>query len=98
MSDRDLPLAEPGMEAYARRMMIDGITPEEFAARYAHTIASFAMDNFSYREPEVEAWVHRLGAILWGKPGTPRLADLRARYLTDAERQKIAEAEAEAEF
>lgn len=98
MTDRDLPLAEPGMEAYARRMMIDGITPEEFAARYAHTIASFSMDNFNYREPEVEFWVHRLGEILWGKPGAPRLADLRARYLTDAERQKIAEAEAESEF
>ena len=86
------------MEAYARRMMIDGITPEEFAARYAHTIEAFSMDNFSYREPEVEDWVHRLGAILWGRPGAPRLADLRARYLTDEERQRIAEAEASNEF
>jgi hypothetical protein len=98
MSDRELPLAEPGMEAYARRMMIDGIAPDEFAARYAHTIATFSMDNFSYREPEVEAWVHRLGAILWGKAGMPRLAELRARYLTDDERKKIAETEAEQEF
>jgi hypothetical protein len=98
MTDRDLPLAEPGMEAYARRMMIDGITPEEFAARYAHTIASFSMDNFRYREPEVDAWVHRLGDILWGRPDAPRLADLRVRYLTGAERRKIAEAEAEPEF
>jgi hypothetical protein len=86
------------MEAYARRMMIDGVTPDEFAARYAHTIATFSMDNFTYREPEVEAWVHRLGAILWGRPGMPRLSDLRAKYLTDDERRKIAEAEAEPEF
>jgi len=97
MADRDLPLAEPSMEAYARRMMIDGITPDEFAARYAHTIARFSMDNFSYREPEVEAWVHRLGAILWGRPDVPRLADLRAKYLTDEERRKVAEAEAESD-
>jgi hypothetical protein len=98
MSDRELPLAEPSMEAYARRMMIDGITPEEFAARYAHTIATFSMDNFTYREEEVEAWVHRLGAILWGKPGTPRLADLRARYLTADERQAIRQAEEGLEY
>lgn len=98
MADRELPLAEPGMEAYARRMMIDGVTPEEFAARYAHTIATFSMDNFGYREPEVEAWVHRLGDILWGRADAPRLADLRARYLTDDERKKIAESEAESEF
>jgi hypothetical protein len=98
MADRELSLAEPRMEAYARRMMIDGITPEEFAARYAHTIETFVMDNFSYREPEVEAWVHRLGAILWGRPDAPRLADLRVRYLTDEERRKIAEAEASTEL
>jgi len=97
MADRDLPLAEPSMEAYARRMMIDGVTADEFAARYAHTIVDFSMDNFSYREPEVEAWVHRLGAILWGRPGMPRLADLRAKYLTDEERRKIVEADAESD-
>jgi hypothetical protein len=98
MTDRHLPFADERMEAYARRMMVDGITPEEFAARYAHTIPTFSMDNFSYREPEVEAWIHQLGAILWNKPGAPKLADLRARYLTDEERRKIAEAEAESEF
>jgi len=92
------PLAEPGVDAQARRMMADGVSPEEYAARWGHTMAAFSMDEFSYREPEVEQWVHRLGAILFRRPGAPRLADLRERYLTENERQAIADQEAPGEL
>ncbi|HUL72058.1 MAG TPA: antibiotic biosynthesis monooxygenase [Vicinamibacterales bacterium] len=91
------PLAEPGVEAQARRMMADGVSPDEYAARWSHRMGTFSMDEFSYREPEVEAWVHRLGAILFRRPGAPRLADLRARYLTDDEREAIRDEEASGE-
>jgi heme-degrading monooxygenase HmoA len=90
--------ATPEMQARARRMMADGITPEEFAARWSHTMAAFSMDEFSYHEPEVEEWIHRLGAILFRRPGAPSLADLRARYLTDDERKAIEEEDASGEF
>jgi hypothetical protein len=98
MAEYDLPPAEPKMEAYARRMMADGITPGEFAARYSHTIVAFDMDKYRYSEPEVDDWIHQLGDILWGKPGSPRLEDLRIRYLTDEERRRIAEVERGQEF
>ncbi|MFI5178112.1 MAG: putative quinol monooxygenase [Vicinamibacterales bacterium] len=90
--------ATPEMAARARRMMADGVTPEEFAARWSHTIATFSMDEFTYTEPEVHEWIHRLGAILFRRPGAPNLTDLRARYLTADERQAIQDEEASGEF
>ena len=97
-SESARPLAAPDMEAQARRMMVDGITPDEYAARWSHTMASFSMDEFSYRDPDVHAWIHRLGAILFHRPGMPRLADLRARYLTADERTAIEEQESSREL
>lgn len=98
MPDDTLPLADPAMEAQARRMMIDGVSPDEFAARFGHTLGTFSMDQYRYRAPEVEQWVHRLGHILFQRPGSPRLADLRARYLTAEERQAIEDQKASGQF
>jgi len=98
MGDAKLPLASPEMEAQVRRMMMDGVSPEEYAARWSHTIAAFSMHGYRYQEPGVEQWVHRLGEILARLPGAPSLKDLRAKYLTAAERKAIEEEEASGEF
>ena len=91
----DLPLADPGREADARRMFPLDISPEEYAARHAHEWYCFSFDDFRYRDPAVERWIHRLGDILFRREGAPALDDLRARYLSDKERKAIEERQAE---
>lgn len=96
--ERDLPLAEPGREQSALEIFpIHGLTPEEYAARESHRWACFSFADYRYRDPELSAWIQRLGSILFCAPGAPSVEELRAQYLTPAERQEI-EREADQAF
>lgn len=86
----DLPMADPGREKDARELFPLDMPPEEYAARNAHGWFSFSFDDYRYSDPAMERWIHRLGDILFGREGEPSLDELRARYLTDEERQVIA--------
>ena len=80
------PPAEPNREEMAASLHASGLAPEEFAARHAHEIACFSLDEVRYADPVLDAWIRRLGDILFRREGAPRLDDLRARYLTPEER------------
>jgi hypothetical protein len=86
---RGLPMADPGREADARRLFPMDVTPEEYAARYGHDWHCFSMDDYRYADARLEAWIHRLGDILFEREGAPRIDDLRRQYLTDEERRAI---------
>lgn len=87
MSDRsELPFANPGREQLARELFpYREQTPEEYAARQAHQWMSFSFDDYRYSDPELEAWIARLGDILFKRPGAPSLEALRAKFLTSEE-------------
>jgi hypothetical protein len=70
-------------------MVAEGLSPEEYAAWWAHKIYCFSLDEYSYEDPELHAWIRALGAIVFGKPGAPALEELRQRLLTPAEREAI---------
>lgn len=89
MSEPDLPLAPPDYESMAREMVAEGLSPEEYAARWAHSIWCFSMDDYRYRDEHLHVWIHALGAILFERPGAPTLAELRERFLTAEEREAI---------
>ena len=89
MSEPELPLATPSLEERVRQMVEDGLSPEEYAARWAHSIGTFSLDGYRYRDPNLESWIHALGAILFQKPGAPTIEDLRQRFLTSEEREAI---------
>ena len=89
MSESELPLADRGQEQMARQMMSDGVSPEEYAARGAHTMGSFSLGDVRYSDPALQAWVHALAAILFQRPGTPTLEELRKRFLSEDEREAI---------
>jgi hypothetical protein len=95
MSDAELPLAPPVIEEQARALVSEGLSAEEFAARWAHRIGSFSLDEYRYRDLGIQDWIHKLGDILFRRPGAPSLDDLRNRLLTGEERDRIREEEKE---
>lgn len=53
------------------------------AKRNTGTVFSF--DDYRYSDNELNAWVHRLGDILFQREGPPTLTELKKRYLTAEE-------------
>ena len=86
----DRPPADPGRTETAARFFAEGLSPEEVAARNAHAVACFSLDEIRYADPELDAWIQRLGDILSGRDGAPTVAQLRERYLTPDEIAAIA--------
>ena len=86
MPGDERPPADPMRTQMAQQMFSEGTSPEEYAARNAHSIMCFSLDDIRYADPALDAWIQRLGDILFQREGAPKLADLHARYLTPQER------------
>jgi hypothetical protein len=82
------PLADAGREAVARQIFVTTITPEEYAARYAHTIMCSSFDDFRYSDPRFDSWIQELHVIL-RSPG--KVDECRQKYLTPEELTAIQE-------
>ncbi|BBC26535.1 hypothetical protein ABRG53_4278 [Pseudanabaena sp. ABRG5-3] len=91
----DMPLATVTMEHVAQEIMSCGISPDEYAARWAHNVYCFSLDQYRYRDVVLQSWIHSLDAILSQKNGAPNLSDLRAKFLTPEEIQEIQDQENE---
>ena len=87
--EQTLPMADPERERAAMRLFPVTQSPEEYAARNAHLWISFSFDDYRYRDPVWNAWIHRLGDIFFGRNGAPSIFELREKYLTLEERQQI---------
>jgi hypothetical protein len=88
-SESDMPLATVSMENTVQEMMSCGLSPDEYAARWADNFYCFSLDQYRYRDVVLQSWIHALGAILFQKNDAPNLHDLRAKFLTDEEIQEI---------
>jgi hypothetical protein len=84
--------ADPEIERRMRAWMLEGFSPEEWAARNAHDILSFSLDRFEYADPALDRWVRDLGRVFF-TPGA--VAAARRRYLTAAEVRSIKKREQE---
>jgi hypothetical protein len=65
------------------------MSPEEYAARHSHTWLSFSFDEYRFANPDLDAWIQRLGDILRGRNGAPTVEALRQTLLTDLDRARI---------
>lgn len=85
-----LPLASPGMVDSAEHVFSEyrTMTPEEWAARYSHTVGCSSFDQYRYENEELHQWIHRLHEIL-GKD----VSAYRKKYLTEEEIREIEEDE-----
>ncbi|AFY78369.1 MAG: hypothetical protein IGR93_19315 [Hydrococcus sp. C42_A2020_068] len=84
--DKQLPLAPLNCERLAIQMFPLGMSPEEYAARYAADWYCFSFNRYCYRDPELNRWIQRLGEIF----STPALlAQCQEEMLTSEELVKV---------
>ena len=82
----DRPLADPEREAIAARWRSEGLPPEEWAARYGHTVGSSSFADYRYAARGLDDWIQRVHAVL----RSPALLQrCRETFLTQEERDRI---------
>ena len=89
MNDAERPPADAGREEFAKRMVAEGFSPEEYAARFGHGWYCFSFGEVRFSDPAVDAWIQRFNDILFNLNGAPTIAELRAKLLTPKEREEI---------
>jgi hypothetical protein len=62
------------------------LSPEEYAARYAHLWGCFSLDQYNYEDSALGEWVRRLAEILSSEKEIERC---RHRFLTSNELAQI---------
>ena len=76
-------------------MFGEGLSPEEYAARHAHQWMCFSLGEYRYLDPVIDSWISRLNDIFFRRNGAPTVQELRVRYLSPEERQRIEQEERE---
>lgn len=86
---KDRPLADAQREALAARWRSEGLPPEEWAARYGHTVRSSSFADYRYAARGLDDWIQRVDAVL----RSPALLQrCRETFLSQAERDEIEKA------
>jgi hypothetical protein len=80
------PLADAHREAVAAGLRSEGLSPEEWAARYAHRVGCSALDECRYADASLDEWIQRVQVIL---RSPSLLKQFREMLLTQAERDRI---------
>jgi hypothetical protein len=65
-------LARAGAEAHVLRLMAEGLSADEFAAKHGRRILVWSYGYYRFRDSEVEQWAHRVSEVLF----TPGLLDI----------------------
>jgi hypothetical protein len=60
---KQLPLAPYNCERMAKTIFSLNMSPEEYAARYSADWFCFSFHRYYYRDPQLDEWIQRLGAI-----------------------------------
>ncbi len=68
------------------------LDPEEYVARHAHLIGVFSLHTHRFADPELGAWVRRVGELLTSEDDVERC---RERYLAPEEMAAVRRAGAE---
>ena len=82
--DAALLPASAGQDDIARRVF-EGwadMSPEEWAARYAHAVGCSSFDRYRYLDPALHEWIHRLHEIL---SSPARVEECRKKFLSPRE-------------
>lgn len=77
------PLADPSRVEVAMRLFpYRELSAEQWAARYAHTVACSSFDQYRYPDPALGSWIEDLHQLLRSAAEVERC---RRAYLTPAE-------------
>lgn len=83
-----LPIADPDREEIAERLFGEykTMSPEEWAARFSHTVGCSSFDQFEYKNIELHKWIHRIHEIL---RNPSEIEGFRRKYLNEEELKEI---------
>lgn len=65
------------------------MTPEEWVARWGHTVGCCSLHRYRYRNPELGNWMRRLGELLTGDVDEEEIDRYRRQYLTRDEYARV---------
>jgi hypothetical protein len=85
---KNKPLADKVLEERAKSLFDISKEPEEWAARFAHTLGCSSFDSYTYRDKKLEKWIYTLHKIL-SLNSKIKLEELRVKYLTEDEIKRI---------
>lgn len=87
MSQNHMEQKSTKMSKWIREtLMVDEITPEEYAGRFSHTLVCLGFQYTDHQDDELEEWLCELRSIL---DDPSRLGELRRQYLTTEEIEAI---------
>jgi hypothetical protein len=86
--EEELPLADPGREEIAERIFSEYkmMSPEEWAARYSHTVGASSFEEYRYKNKVLHFWIHRLHKIMSNQI---EIEKYRTHYLNESELAEI---------
>jgi hypothetical protein len=88
MSSKTKPQC-PFPEKELRKWYLDSkMPPEVYAAKNTHKIDCFSLDEFSYKDKELEAWICRFAEIF---TNPDEVEKCRIKHLTDEEYREVIE-------
>ena len=93
--DAERPAADKGRTEIAAEHFSWGLSADEYAARHSHSWGCFSLDEVKYADPNLDAWIQRLGDIFFRRNDAPTITELRNQYLTPVERAAVEKAENE---
>jgi len=76
---------DPETLAGIKAMFPRDMSPEEYAARHAHTFYCFGFELLDLQDDELQSWLLRVADIIFARNGAPTLDELRRKYLSPEE-------------
>ncbi len=83
------PKADRSREEQANQVFDIAMSPEEYAARFAHTIFCSSFGDYEYSDPHLDDWIQRFHHIVLRHPEL--IDSYRRKYLTEEEISVIEE-------
>ena len=81
-----LPQASAEMEAHVKEVFPINIPPEEFAAKDGAGWMDFTFNDFRFKDPELDSWIHAVGKII---RDPVLLEEVQQKYLNNFERSEV---------
>ncbi len=88
MSDQiqSLPHASEEMEAHAKAVFPIEVEPELFVAKDGAGWLNFTFNDYRYRDPELDSWIHTVGKII---RDPQLLQEVKEKYQSALDKQDL---------
>ncbi len=81
-----LPRAPEEMEAHVKEVFPIDVEPEVFAAKDGAGWLDFTFNDFRFKDPELDSWIHAVGKIV---RDPELLKEAQNKHLSESERRDL---------